>query len=130
MVNKIYYKRIQKNKIMTAKELASKKTLTKVEKAFLTDEATRLNINFEIRPDCSSCYQDLALQIYKLEKENVPVEETTTIPKFILKKGFDSIIVGTGERINEATITDEIAKQLFDRGLKSIFEVVPDENNN
>ena len=126
MVNKIYYKRIQKNKIMTAKELASKKTLTKVEKAFLTDEATRLNINFEIRPDCSSCYQDLALQIYKLEKENVPVEETTTIPKYKLIKGFDSIIVGTGERINEATITDQIAKRLYDAGMTKIFEFYED----
>jgi len=126
MVNKIYYKRIQKNKIMTAKELASKKTLTKVEKAFLTDEATRLNINFEIRPDCSSCYQDLALQIYKLEKENVPVEETTTIPKYKLIKGFDSIIVGTGERINEATITDQMAKRLYDAGMKKIFEFYED----
>ena len=126
MVNKIYYKRIQKNKIMTAKELASKKTLTKVEKAFLTDEATRLNINFEIRPDCSSCYQDLALQIYKLEKENVPVEETTTIPKFKLIKGFDSIIVGTGERINEATITDQMAKRLYDAGMTKIFEFYED----
>ena len=126
MVNKNYYKRIQKNKIMTAKELASKKTLTKVEKAFLTDEATRLNINFEIRPDCSSCYQDLALQIYKLEKENVPVEETTTIPKYKLIKGFDSIIVGTGERINEATITDQMAKRLYDAGMKKIFEFYED----
>ena len=126
MVNKIYYKRIQKNKIMTAKELASKKTLTKVEKAFLTDEATRLNINFEIRPDCSSCYQDLALQIYKLEKENVPVEETTTIPKYKLIKGFDSIIVGTGERINEATNTDQMAKRLHDAGMTKIFEFYED----
>lgn len=126
MDNKIYYKRIQKNKIMTAKELASKKTLTKVEKAFLTDEATRLNINFEIRPDCSSCYQDLALQIYKLEKENVPVEETTTIPKYKLIKGFDSIIVGTGERINEATITDQMAKRLYDAGMTKIFEFYED----
>ena len=126
MDNKIYYKRIQKNKIMTAKELASKKTLTKAEKAFLTDEATRLNINFEIRPDCSSCYQDLALQIYKLEKENVPVEETTTIPKYKLIKGFDSIIVGTGERINEATITDQMAKRLYDAGMKKIFEFYED----
>ena len=126
MVNKIYYKRIQKNEIMTAKELASKKTLTKVEKAFLTDEATRLNINFEIRPDCSSCYQDLALQIYKLEKENVPVEETTTIPKYKLIKGFDSIIVGTGERINEATITDQMAKRLYDAGMTKIFEFYED----
>ena len=126
MVNKIYYKRIQKNKIMTAKELASKKTLTKAEKAFLTDEATRLNINFEIRPDCSSCYQDLALQIYKLEKENVPVEETTTIPKYKLIKGFDSIIVGTGERINEATITDQMAKRLYDAGMTKIFEFYED----
>ena len=126
MVNKIYYKRIQKNKIMTAKELASKKTLTKVEKAFLTDEATRLNINFEVRPDCSSCYQDLALQIYKLEKENVSVEETTTIPKYKLIKGFDSIIVGTGERINEATITDQMAKRLYDAGMTKIFEFYED----
>ena len=126
MDNKIYYKRIQKNKIMTAKELASKKTLTKAEKAFLTDEATRLNINFEIRPDCSSCYQDLALEIYKLEKENVPVEETTTIPKYKLIKGFDSIIVGTGERINEATITDQMAKRLYDAGMTKIFEFYED----
>ena len=126
MVNKIYYKRIQKNKIMTAKELASKKTLTKVEKTFLTEEAARLNINFEIRPDCSSCYQDLALQIYKLEKENVPVEETTTIPKYKLIKGFDSIIVGTGERINEATITDQMAKRLYDAGMTKIFEFYED----
>ena len=111
---------------MTAKELASKKTLTKVEKAFLTDEATRLNINFEIRPDCSSCYQDLALQIYKLEKENVPVEETTTIPKYKLIKGLDSIIVGTGERINEATITDQMAKRLYDAGMTKIFEFYED----
>ena len=124
MVNKIYYKRIQKNKIMTAKELASKKTLTKVEKAFLTDEATRLNINFEIRPDCSSCYQDLALQIYKAENttESVTIENA----KYKLIKGFDSIIVGTGERINEATITDQIAKRLHDAGMTKRFEFYED----
>lgn len=124
MVNKIYYKRIQKNKIMTVKELASKKTLTKAEKAFLTEEAARLNISFQVRPNCENCFQDLALEIYKAENttESVTMENA----KYKLIKGFDSIIVGTGERINEATITDQMAKRLYDAGMTKIFEFYED----
>lgn len=110
---------------MTAKELAAKTTLTKKEKDFLIAEAKRLNIEFEVRPDCGNCYQDLALQIYLAEKEaevELPELSDLSDKKYVLKEGTDFIIVGTGERVNEATLTDEMAERLVAKGLTKFFE--------
>ena len=103
----------------TIKELAEKTTFTKAEKDFLLSEAEKLNIEVNINPDCSNCYQDLALQIYKVQNENEP--ETTT-SKYKLKKGIDVIFVGSGKRLNEATFTDEVAEWLIAHGLTKYLE--------
>ena len=103
----------------TIKELAEKTNFTKAEKEFLYSEAVRLNIVAELRPDCSNCYQDLALQIYKVQNENEP---ETTISKYKLKKGIDVIFVGSGKRLNEATFNDEVAEWLIANGLTKYIE--------
>ena len=105
----------------TIKELAEKTTFTKAEKDFLLSEAEKLNIEVNINNDCSNCYQDLALQIYKLQKESIPETESTT-SKYKLKKGIDVIFVGSGKRLNEATFTDEVAEWLIANGLTKYIE--------
>lgn len=113
-------------KIMEVKELAAKKTLTKKEKEFLLSEATRLGIAFDESPTCSDCWQDLALQIYRAEKEVEPEQsenpEPEKQPKYRLKKGVNVRIVGTGELINEAVMTDDYAESLIKRGFTRYFE--------
>ena len=105
---------------MTAKELAVKKRLTRAEKDFLLSEAERLGIAFTERIDCSDCWQDLALQIYTAEK----TDEIESTSKYKLKAGVNVVIVGTGERINEAVMSDEYAENLISRGFTKYFETI------
>ena len=111
---------------MKAKDLASKKKLTRAEKDFLLSEATRLGIVFNESPTCSDCWQDLALQIFTAEKEVEDEQsenpESEKQPKYRLKKGVNVRIVGTGELINEAVMTDEYAESLISRGFTRYFE--------
>ena len=109
---------------MTAKELAGKKRLTRAEKDFLLSEAERLGIAFTERIDCSDCWQDLALQIYTAEKTTEVENTSENTSKYKLKAGVNVIIVGTGERINEAVMTDEYAENLINRGFTKYFETV------
>ena len=104
---------------MEVKELAAKKTLTKKEKEFIISEAERLKIEYVINDGCDNCYQDLALAIYSAEKKD---EAELSAKKYVLKQGIDFIIVGTGERVNEATLTDEMAERLINKGLTKFFE--------
>lgn len=106
---------------MEAKELASKTRMTKSEKAFLIERAAEYGIEFTERVDCQNCYQDLALQIYQYEKMINPGVIPDDERRYILKDGIDLIISGTGERVNEATLTDEIAERLISSGLTKFF---------
>ena len=106
---------------MKAKDLASKKKLTRAEKDFLLSEAERLGIAFDESPTCSDCWQDLALQIFTAEKNDEPESDEKT-SRYKLKAGVNVRIVGTGELINEAVMTDEYAESLIKRGFTRYFE--------
>ena len=106
---------------MKAKDLASKKKLTRAEKDFLLSEAERLGIEFNESPTCSDCWQDLALQIFTAEKSDEPEADEKTA-RYKLKAGVNVRIVGTGELINEAVMTDDYAESLISRGFAKYFE--------
>ena len=112
---------------MTAKELAGKKRLTRAEKDFLLSEAAKYEISFTERIDCSDCWQDLALQIYRAEKalseEVEPFIEMSNV-RYRLKSGVNVRIVGTGELINEAVMTNDYAENLISRGFSKYFEII------
>ena len=104
------------------KALASAKSFTVEEKEFLKATATDIGISFEIRKGCRNCYTDLAVQIYN-ELMNVEPQAKAAQPKYKLKQGVD-VIIGypNGKRLNAATVTDEWAEQLIEKGQKKYFE--------
>ena len=104
------------------KALASAKSFTVEEKEFLKATANELGIEFTIRKGCRNCYTDLAVQIYN-ELMKVEPQAKATQPKYKLKPGVD-VVIGypQGKRLNAATVTDEWAEQLIEKGLKKYFE--------
>lgn len=119
--------KVERTTEMTAKGLAGKKRLTKAEKDFLLSEAAKHGISFTERIDCSDCWKDLALQIYRAEKalsDEAELFIEMSKVKYRLKDGVNVRIVGTGELINEAVMTDEYAENLISRGLSKYFEII------
>ena len=104
---------------MDIKELAAKKRLSDPQKAFLRSKAADLGIEFVDKGNCQSCYTDLALQIYNAEK---PKNEEKQSDFPTLKPNIDIIFMGN--RVNEATITHEMASLMLSVGLKKYFDGV------
>ena len=102
---------------MDLKVLVNKKKLTKAEKEYLIDRADELGIEYNVKTGCNSCYNDIAVLIYAKEKEESG-DISTIIPK--LKPNIDIIFMG--QRVNGATITQEIADKMINCGLKKFFE--------
>lgn len=107
---------------MKLKELAKKRRFSNEEKLFLREKAAENYIKFTERAGCQACFQDLAIEIYNKTRKKEPVKS-----KYKLKEGVDVVIFATGERINSATITEELAERLMKTGLKKYF--VNNEDN-
>ena len=105
--------------IMDYKKLAQQKSFTVQEKNDLLFTAEGYGIPFHGRRNCRQCFNDLAIQIYNHEKNLNTVVRTTS--KYQLKHGVDVRIAATGERVNNATLTDEMAERLIKGGLKKYF---------
>lgn len=103
---------------MTIEDLKNKRRFSAEEKQFLENEAVKFGINFEKRKNCQNCYCDLILQIYNAMKKANPIILAT---KYQLKDGVDVRIAATGERINNSTLTDEMAERFIKSGLKKYF---------
>ena len=108
---------ILKCKAMDLKLLVNKKKITKAEKEYLIDRAEELGIEYNLKTGCNSCYNDIAVLIYAKEKEESG-EISNISPK--LKPNIDIIFLG--QRVNSATITQEITDTMIKIGLKKFFE--------
>lgn len=89
--------------------------LTPEQKAAVREYAKTFGVEFKPKPRCASCYHDAAMEIWERvkeeeSKENVP-EDTR---KYILKPGVDLFFGSI--RVNEVTLTDELAEQILARG--------------
>lgn len=93
---------------MELKKLYKKKSLTATEKEFLLEKARSKNIAVNVKRGCKECWSDLILQLYGLEKSEV------------LKPNVD--VIWRGIRINEATITEELAIEMQRVGLTKYFK--------
>ena len=102
-------------------ELAKRQTFNAAEKAEIKATADAVGISYNVKRGCQNCYQDLVVEIYSyLKKLNSKFEPAR---KYKLKAGVD-VQVGypQGKRLNAATVTDEWAEQLIERGLTKYFE--------
>ena len=108
------------NEIEKLKELYRNKTLSKKDKAYIEEVCTEYDVKFNKR--CSSCYSDaILILIKKITEENLPKTETATTDsrKYILKSGVD---VWFGSiRVNEVTLTDELAEKIIARGFPTRY---------
>lgn len=94
------------------------------DKTFIKTICERLNVEFDDCRKCPNKWADLAVQLYsKLKAEEKPEGGE----HYQLKEGVDVIFGGV--RVNEATITDELAAKLLARGFaRKWFAVIPESN--
>lgn len=101
---------------MELSKLANKKKLTTAEKDYLIQKADELELKYTVKSGCNSCYNDLALMIYA-HLNPISEKKTDILPE--LKPNVDIIFMGN--RVNMATITQEITNKMIEVGLKKFF---------
>lgn len=98
--------------------------ITKEDKDYLKREAKRAGVEISACNDCPNKWADLAVQLYRKLKAD---EKPDSGEHYQLKEGVDVIFGGV--RVNEATITDELAAKLLARGFaRKWFAVIPESN--
>ena len=97
------------------------KTITVEDRAFLREVAPQLGVEIKnIR--CRDCYTDAAiLLVLKCREQLQPQEQDEDGRQYVLKRGVD-IYFGS-IRVNEATLTDELAERIIARGFDKKFFV-------
>ena len=96
------------------REIAGKdpRALTDDDKSFIRDLSAEMGMAFSAKKRCSNCYIDQAIIIWR-EMAKLP-EEQPEARKYALVPGTD--VLFRGLRINEATLTDELAKTILSQG--------------
>lgn len=105
--------------ISRLKEIAAKTAsqVTKADKEFIREYAGLYGVELpKEKPNCKSCYVDAAVQIYKAIKD---AEPKPTNRKYVLRDGVD--VIWRGIRINEASVTDELAADWIANGFPSVY---------
>lgn len=105
--------------IKQLKEIAGKTAnqVTKADKEFIRQYADRYGVELpKDKPNCKSCYVDAAVQIYKAIKD---AEPKPTDRKYVLRDGVD--VIWRGIRINEASVTDELAEKWIANGFPKVY---------
>lgn len=105
--------------ILKLKEIAGKtaKQITNEDKAFIREYSSQYGVELpKEKPNCKSCYVDAAVQIYKAIKDSEPKQ---TERKYILRDGVD--VIWRGIRINEASVTDELAAEWIADGFPKVY---------
>lgn len=102
----------------------SARTITDEEKDFLNWLGEQLGIERGGKSSCKKCWHDWAMScwgsISQQEGESAP-KSAETDRKYVLKKGVDLFFGSI--RVNEATLTDELAEYIIGRGFeKKWFE--------
>lgn len=91
--------------------------LTAAQKRRVRAIAKSLGVEFEPKSRCASCYHDAAMQCFTKVQEMEAKEGAGEDPrKYILKPGVD-VYFGS-IRVNETTLTDELAEYILARGFK------------
>ena len=105
---------------MRLREIVNKsaRTLTEDDRSFLLFVANKLVIERVGKSGCVKCWHDIAVRCYNKIAENEQPENDDT-RKYILKKGVD--VYFGNIRVNEATLTDELAERILARGFERKF---------
>ena len=105
--------------IKQLKEIAGKSAnqVTKSDKDFIREYAGQYGVELpKDKPNCKSCYVDAAVLIYKAIKD---AEPKPTDRKYVLRDGVD--VIWRGIRINEASVTDELAEKWIANGFPKVY---------
>lgn len=105
---------------MRLREIVNKaaRNLTDDDRSFLLFVAKELEIERGGKSGCVKCWHDLAVRCYsKIAENEQPVNDDTR--KYILKKGVD--VYFGNIRVNDATLTDELAERILARGFERKF---------
>lgn len=105
--------------IKQLKEIAGKSAnqVTKADKDFIREYAGQYGVELpKDKPNCKSCYVDAAVLIYKAIKD---AEPKPTDRKYVLRDGVD--VIWRGIRINEASVTDELAEKWIANGFPKAY---------
>lgn len=105
--------------IARLKEIAGKTAnqITNDDKAFIREYASQYGVELpKDKPNCKSCYVDASVLIYKAIKD---AEPKPTDRKYVLRDGVD--VIWRGTRINEASITDELAEEWIENGFPKVY---------
>lgn len=94
------------------------RNLTEDDRFLLLSVANELGIEIGGKRGCVKCWHDIAVRCYNKISENEQPEADDT-RKYILKKGVD-VYFGS-IRVNEATLTDELAERILARGFERKF---------
>lgn len=115
-------------KITMLKALAIKGgRLTIEEKAFLRTEAETYGLKVK-KEQCRQCWSDLAVELVKAIEGQTA--EAVSVPRgtsWRMVKGRDVIV--RGRRINDQTLTDDLAEWLRSVGVGYLIEMVNDEES-
>ena len=108
------------------KELFNKPNLTIEDKQFIKDLSTQLNVKFVEREFCSDCYKDQIMVLLKvLTQQKIDNGELTA--DYVLRPDID--VIYNGLRVNNSTLTNEIAEQFLQMGLRHWFMKVKESQN-
>lgn len=105
--------------IKQLKEIAGKSAnqVTKADKEFIRQYAGKYGVELpKEKPNCKSCYVDAAILIYKAINN---AEPKPTDRKYVLRDGVD--VIWRGIRINEASVTDELAEKWIANGFPNVY---------
>ena len=94
------------------------RSLTEDDRLFLLSVANELGIEIRGKSGCVKCWHDLAVRCYNKIVENEQPDNDDT-RNYILKKGVD--VYFGNIRVNEATLTDELAERILARGFERKF---------
>lgn len=114
----------EKDILIFCKKIINKKILTYKEREYIIELCVKYNI--KLNKNCQNCYIDACLSIYNLLKNDINVASATLEQKYILKNDVDVLFCGI--RINNATLTDNLARKIIKLGFnKKYFAKIDDE---
>ena len=116
---------------MTADEMIERLTeltkdanaqMSKEDKEYIASACKDLAIEFEPKSRCKDCYYDAAMQcLMKLHEATAKEDAKEDERKFILRPNLD--VYFGNVRVNESTITDNLARELIAQGFDKKFFV-------
>lgn len=119
-----FEKDMERNEIKArVREIVNKpaRELTAEDKSFLTEAAAELEIESVTKAGCKKCWHEVAMRIAIALNNNQPADEDNK-RAYVLREGVDLLFGGI--RINAATLTDELARKIIERGFdKKYFAV-------